>query len=107
MRFLVVDESSTMRRIIVETLRAGVNSDIVKPCAWHHDWTQARHEPRKAAITCLANRLSHRYGFGGVTDPAELLGDPVVAHLGPVAAWLSATDSRVPGLFDVARRILG
>jgi HD-like signal output (HDOD) protein len=82
-------------------------SILDEPIVWHHDWTQARHEPRKAAITYLANRLSHRYGFGCQPDAADLLDDPVIAHLGLDAAWLSATDGRAPGLFDVARRILG
>ncbi|HEX7085483.1 MAG TPA: HDOD domain-containing protein [Vicinamibacterales bacterium] len=82
-------------------------SMLDEPIVFHHDWTQAQHDPRKAAITYLANRLSHRYGFGCEPEAADLLEDPVLGVLGLDADWLAATDSRAPGLFEVARKILG
>src|SRR5690606_29742711 len=47
-------------------------SMLDEPIVHHHDWRQAQHEPRKAAITYLANRLSHRYGFGCDPETADL-----------------------------------
>jgi len=82
-------------------------SILDEPIVCHHDWTKATHEPRKAAVTYMANRLSHRYGFGCEADPVDLLPDPVCKELGIDQAWLDQTDRHAPGLVDVAKKILG
>ena len=82
-------------------------SILDEPIVFHHDWTQAQAERQKAAITYLANRLSHRYGFGCPADVDDLASDRVFAELGLDAAWLEQTDGHAPGLFAVARKILG
>lgn len=82
--------------------------EIVAPVAWHHDPDQAI-EPhtRAAAVAWLANRLSHRYGFGCSPEPdADLLSDPITIGLGIDEAWLATADEKAPGLFQVARDVL-
>ncbi len=59
-----------------------------------------------AAVVYLANRLSHRYGFGCEADGFDPLTDPVCGELGLDAEWLSELDQRAPGLFAVARSAL-
>src|SRR5206468_935314 len=82
-------------------------SILDEPIIHHHDWTKATHQRRKAAVIYLANRLSHRYGFGCEPDPVDLLPDPVCAELAIDQAWLDQTDHHAPGLVDVAKKILG
>ena len=82
-------------------------SMLDEPIVCHHDWQLAKVAPKKAAITYFANRLSHRYGFGSAAETADLLADPVCAYLNVDAAWLDQTDKHAPGLFEVAKKILG
>jgi len=82
-------------------------SMLDEPIVCHHDWQLAKVAPKKAAITYFANRLSHRYGFGSAPETADLLADPVCAYLNVDAAWLDQTDKHAPGLFEVAKKILG
>lgn len=82
-------------------------SMLDEPIVCHHEWQAATVAPKKAAITYFANRLSHRYGFGCAPDHADLLADPVCATLNVDAAWLEQTDKHAPGLFEVAKKILG
>ena len=82
-------------------------SMLDEPLVCHHDWQLAKIAPKKAAITYFANRLSHRYGFGCEKETADLLADPVCGFLNVDAAWLEQTDKHAPGLFEVAKRILG
>ena len=82
-------------------------SMLDEPIVCHHDWQLAKVAPKKAAITYFANRLSHRYGFGCAPETADLLADPVCAYLNVDAAWLDQTDKHAPGLFEVAKKILG
>jgi putative nucleotidyltransferase with HDIG domain len=77
------------------------------PIVHHHDWQAATVARRAAALTYLANRLSHRYGFGCTPDESDLLEDPVVAELQLGDGWLDETDCHAPGLVDVAKKILG
>ena len=58
-------------------------------------------------MTYFANRLSHRYGFGCDPDDADLLADSACGQLKVDAAWMAETDKRAPGLFEVAKKILG
>ncbi len=55
----------------------------------------------------LSDRLSHRYGFGCDADGTDLVDDPAARELGLTAAWLTSLDAKAPGLFSVARQIMG
>ena len=54
----------------------------------------------------MANRLSHRYGFGCPANDESLLADPICSRLGLNEAWQADLDRRAPGLFQVARQIV-
>jgi putative nucleotidyltransferase with HDIG domain len=72
----------------------------------HHDPHAATRDPRMAMLVYLADRLSHRYGFGCDPDAYNLLGDPISRDFHVDATWLTDNDSRAQGLFDVARQSL-
>ena len=86
--------------------RWGLPAELDEPVLCHHDYTQATTARRMAAVVYLANRLSHRYGFGCEADGFDPLTDPVCGELGLDAEWLSELDQRAPGLFAVARSAL-
>lgn len=80
---------------------------LAAPILYHHDFGSAPEDSRyEAAVAYLANRLSHRYGFGCAKEDANLLEDDACHLLEVDEAWLAATDARAPGLFEVARQIL-
>ena len=79
---------------------------VDEPVIFHHRYADAPTYTREAAVCYLANRLSHRYGFGCTPDGADLAADDVCAMLGLDAAWLAATDERAPGLVGVASQML-
>ncbi len=79
---------------------------IQEPVLYHHDYAAAAVHPRAAMVAYLANRLSHRYGFGVDRDVAVLPEDPTFQALGLDEAWLADTDQRAPGLFEIARKML-
>lgn len=87
--------------------RWNLPESVKEPIACHHDLASARLDPRQAAVCALANRLSHRYGFGCAADPDDLSNDPAFTLLRLDAAWLAATDERAPRLVAVARTTLG
>ena len=87
--------------------RWGLPASLDEPVRCHHDPKLATEAPRKAMVAYVANRLSHRYGFGCVPDAYNLLDDPVCKQLGLDAGWLTETDARAPGLYDIARQTLG
>jgi putative nucleotidyltransferase with HDIG domain len=76
------------------------------PVLYHHDHLSAPRFAREAAVAYLANRLSHRYGFGCERDPGDVLVDPVCQQLGVDSTWLAGIDARAPGLYDVARHFI-
>jgi putative nucleotidyltransferase with HDIG domain len=86
--------------------RWGLPAELDEPVLCHHDYTQATTARRMAAVVYLANRLSHRYGFGCDADGFDPLADPVAAELRLDAEWLAELDQRAPGLFAVARSAL-
>jgi HD-like signal output (HDOD) protein len=87
--------------------RWGLPGSLDEPVRCHHDYRSATNEPRKAMAVYLADRLSHRYGFGCDPDAYNLTADPAFRELGLDAGWLADTDSRAPGLYDIARQTLG
>ena len=86
--------------------RWGLPTSLDEPVRCHHDYRSATRQPRAAMVAYLADRLSHRYGFGCDPDAYNLLGDPVCREFRIDAAWLAENDSHAQGLFDVARRSL-
>ncbi len=79
---------------------------IQEPVLYHHDYARATVHPRAAMVCYMANRLSHRYGFGVPADDGDVTADPAFASLGLDAAWMADTDQRAPGLFEIARKML-
>ena len=84
----------------------GLPASLDEPVRCHHAYTEASGTPAAAMVVYLANRLSHRYGFGCEADADGLPSDPVFTRLRLDSAWLADTDARAPGLFDIARRAL-
>jgi HD-like signal output (HDOD) protein len=72
----------------------GLPETVRIPVGWHHAPLDAPAQTKDAALTYLANRLSHRYGFGCAPDAAEedLLQDPVAIAFGLRATWLDRLD---------------
>jgi HD-like signal output (HDOD) protein len=79
---------------------------LVEPVQFRHDPDSAPTHTREATITYVANRLSHRYGFGCPTDDANLLEDEIAVRAGLTESMLGDLDRRAPGLFQVARQIV-
>jgi putative nucleotidyltransferase with HDIG domain len=70
----------------------------------HHHVERAL-QSRPTAVTYVANRLAHRYGFGCQTDEADLIGDPVFAVVNVDAPMLARIDKHAPMMFEVARQL--
>jgi putative nucleotidyltransferase with HDIG domain len=80
---------------------------VDEPVLYHHAYASAPAHPRESAVCYLANRLSHRYGFGCGVEESDLAADDVFNVLGLDAAWLEQVDARAPGLVNVASKLLG
>lgn len=103
-RLLAEEHSAVGGRVLT---RWQLPLSIQEPVLFHHDYAGASVHPRAALVAYMANRLSHRYGFGvpAVDDP-PLPQDPAFVALGLDEAWLADTDQRAPGLFEIARKML-
>jgi len=76
---------------------------IEEPVVYHHRPEACTAHPVEAGVCYLANRLSHRYGFGCTPTPDEpILEDPVAIRLGITDAWLADLDAHAPDLFTSA-----
>jgi HD-like signal output (HDOD) protein len=76
---------------------------IEDPVVQHHRPDECASHPLEASVCYLANRLSHRYGFGCEASPdAPVLDDPIAQKLGLTEAWLTDLDARAPELFKNA-----
>jgi putative nucleotidyltransferase with HDIG domain len=82
--------------------RWGLPSELDEPVLHHHDYTQATTARRMAAVIYLANRLSHRHGFGRAGRDGSL-SDPVTSESSSTQRP-AEIDQRAPGLFSGARR---
>jgi HD-like signal output (HDOD) protein len=79
------------------------------PVMFHHNYESAPRHQREVEVCYLANRLSHRYGFGCKPEPvdsAEFVKDDVFARLGLDQDWLQTIDAKAPGLVAVAKQSL-
>jgi putative nucleotidyltransferase with HDIG domain len=79
---------------------------LENPVRYHHDPAASTTHSHEAAVTYMADQLSHRYGFGCEASDDPLLKDPICARLGLNDSWLGDFDRRAPGLFQVARQIV-
>ena len=76
---------------------------IEDPVVHHHHPDACTTHPVEAAVCYMADRLSHRYGFGcDATPDAPILEDPVAARLGLTEEWLTDLDARATDLFTSA-----
>ena len=76
---------------------------IEEPVVYHHRPDDSPSHTLEASVCYVANRLSHRYGFGCAASPdALVLDDPIAARLGLTEAWLTDLDARAPELFKSA-----
>ncbi len=87
--------------------RWNLPASLDEPVTCHHDFERAEKAVTMAAVVYLANRLSHRYGFGCEADDTDPSADPVMTFLGLSPEWLAGVDQKAPGLYAVARETLG
>jgi two-component system chemotaxis response regulator CheY len=87
----------------------GLPESVRIPARWHHDPMSAPTHEQMTAIAYVANRLSHRYGFGCPpdTDKDALLADPVCAALGLNAQTLDRMDQEALSISATARHLVG
>jgi hypothetical protein len=70
---------------------------------YHHRPGECAAHTLEASVCYIADRLSHRYGFGCPAAPeAAVLEDPIAVRLGVTGAWLTDLDTRAPELFKNA-----
>jgi putative nucleotidyltransferase with HDIG domain len=86
--------------------RWNLPASLDEPVTCHHGFERAGHAVTMSAVVYLANRLSHRYGFGCEADGNDPLTDPVMPFLGLSPAWLGELDQKAPGLYAVARQMM-
>jgi HD-like signal output (HDOD) protein len=72
----------------------GLPEAVRLPVRWHHTPLEAPSQQRDVALTYLADRLSHRYGFGCPPESTnqDLLTDPVAVSIGFRPEWLNRLD---------------
>lgn len=76
---------------------------IEEPVVFHHRPDECGTHAVEASVCYIANRLSHRYGFGCDASPdVPVLDDPIAQKLGLTEAWLTDLDARAPELFKNA-----
>lgn len=84
-----------------------LSDSFYDPVVWHHEPEQAGNRPVAAAVAYVANRLAHRYGFGCAKIEDDPLEDPYFVQFRIDEKVLGRFDQRAPGLFEVARKIVG
>jgi HD-like signal output (HDOD) protein len=74
---------------------------------YHHAPQNCQQFPVEARNAYLANRLSHRFGFGCPPTPDDaFLDDPICQELALTSEWLDEVSRRAPGLFATTRNIV-
>ena len=75
---------------------------------WHQEPLNAADDPRAASIAYLANRLSHRYGFGcpPADDRDGIMADAICTSLGLPDGWLDKLDQEALALSVSARHLV-
>jgi HD-like signal output (HDOD) protein len=86
----------------------GLPESVRVPVRWHHSPSEAPSHLQETHIAYLANRLSHRYGFGCQPDSekVDLTNDPACAALPLGAGWLELLDQESLALSASARQLV-
>ena len=86
----------------------GIPDSVREPVRWHHAPLNAGEHAHAAALVYLANRLSHRYGFGRppVEDDEDLETDPAAAALSLGDKWLVKLDQEALGVGMAAQHLV-
>jgi hypothetical protein len=81
---------------------------VREPVRWHHDPLSAGEHAHASALVYLANRLSHRYGFGRppADDEEDLESDPATAALALGDQWLTKLDEESLGVGMAAQHLV-
>jgi putative nucleotidyltransferase with HDIG domain len=78
-----------------------------EPVLYHHRPDLSVMYNQLTVVVYVANRLSHRYGFGCDPDPeVDFFADSWVYDLGLGEAWLADIDRRAPERFAAARAMV-
>jgi HD-like signal output (HDOD) protein len=83
----------------------GMPKSLHDPIVCHHDIEGATDRPGAAMVAYVANRLSHRYGFGCDVEAFDPMADPVIVRFGMDQRAVEKLDLHAPGLFEVARKV--
>jgi putative nucleotidyltransferase with HDIG domain len=86
----------------------GIPDSVREPVRWHHDPLSAGEHAHASALVYLANRLSHRYGFGRppADDEEDLESDPATAALALGDQWLTKLDEESLGVGMAAQHLV-
>jgi HD-like signal output (HDOD) protein len=85
--------------------RWGLPAALGEPIRFHHAPLQAPTYGTEATIAYVANRLSHRYGFGCTAIPdASLTEDSICASSGVTDRWLAEMDGKAESIFEGIRK---
>lgn len=86
-------------------MRWQIPQAITECIIWHHDpeWAADRDN---VIIVYAANRLAHRYGFGGELDRSNMLSDPTMLEAGVNQDVLAKLDLMAMKHYDDMRRAL-
>ena len=83
----------------------GLPVAIREPIRFHHAPAEAATHKVEASVAYVANRLSHRYGFGCKPDTDDaLLDDPIGVSLGVSEEWLAEMDQTAKPMFQNMRK---
>ncbi|HEY0875951.1 MAG TPA: HDOD domain-containing protein [Vicinamibacterales bacterium] len=78
-----------------------------EPVLYHHRPELSVLYSAQTLVVYVANRLSHRYGFGCEAGPEyDVLNDPWIGELGFDHRWLAEMDARAPERFAAARAMV-
>ena len=85
--------------------RWGLPAALREPIRFHHAPLEAPTFGNEASVAYVANRLSHRYGFGCPATPEEpLTEDPICTATGVTEDWLAEVDGKAESLFEGIRK---
>lgn len=87
--------------------RSNLPRQLDEPVVCHHDYEKAVENRPLAAVVYLANRLSHRWGFGCQPEEFDPREDIAAWELGLDPMWLDALDARAPEMLATAKQVLG
>jgi HD-like signal output (HDOD) protein len=83
----------------------GLPSALREPIRFHHTPFEAPTYSNEAAVAYVANRLSHRYGFGCAANRDEsIVDDTVCSSIGVDEEWMTEMDGKAEPLFQAIRK---